>query len=240
MRSFLLPCTNAQIERTKYMLRLSFICIGLVVTFSGWPLYKFPILLAGTINITPVIFLIFIHAGLFILFKRVLYQIGLALAALLALATIFLGGTLGVVIGYMIEWFGSSEALIITQDNEFTLLDKFIGILTYIPFLIVCVLSIPFQKLETALIGRDKRNRLGNVYVIIFFRVIEHVIYVVLPRTLLFLKEEKAPLTLRQCKEKSVFQGLLVGVAIECIISAFEYLPSWVDELSALRSTKNA
>lgn len=213
----------------------AFICLTLAEAFNIWTLSNYSKHLSGNIDLTPVLYLAFVHIGLLLLFKKSYYVIGLMLAGILALTTIFLGGAIGVFVSSIAEFFGSSISL---EDNEYTLLDTFISILTHITFFVVYVLSIPFEKIEKGLRKIEKKTQFGNSYIILASRIVEHIIHTVIPRTIKFLKEEGVLNDIGKFRDKSFFNGLMVGVVAECIVSAFEFLPLWIDELTAMRRVR--
>lgn len=217
------------------MIRIPFIVFGFIMVFTEWPLREVTIIINETLNITPIIFLLLMHYCLYNLFSKALYKAGIMIAAVLTIMSIFIGGAIGQSIDV---FFGSGETQI-SNEYDLILLKKFVSIMTYIPFLVVCILSIPFKRIENYFLMIKGKKKIRSVYIIVSVRMVEHVIFVVLPRTLDFLREEDALSALKHRHSMSVLNVLMVGIVVEFIISAFEFLPIWIDELTAMEEVGN-
>jgi hypothetical protein len=176
----------------------------------------------------------------------------LAVAALISIPVVFVGGT----ISYLIFLLGMGY---VSGQSAYSphYLSICVTMLTVIPLALSLVGVVPFQRFEQNLL----QNRAGvtkpEKCILMFLRVFNHIVYYVIPNILETIREEghygkrmhNADLpdldtsgTGRSGSLKAKFTLLLksmIQMAVESICASIQYIPLWAVEISQLPDRKS-
>ena len=200
----------------------------------GWAAYFF---LANLIILA-------IHGGRF-------YANVLAVAALVSIPVVFVGGT----ISYLISLSGLGYA---AGQSAYSphYLSICVTMLTVIPLALSMMGAIPFQRFEQGLLQNSAGVSKFEKGILMFLRVFNHIVFFVIPNILETVREEgqyrkwiqhqgpeslKVSSTSKASMLKTRISALItdmVQLAVESICASIQYIPLWAVEISQLPDKK--
>lgn len=210
-------------------MRLLYTIFGLSYCFF-WPEWLFLYVSTVRVDFVQIYMLLVIYAGILYYYPRRAFVLGLAVAATIALASVLIGGQIGKTIISIFASIGLGK--IEEEAYEIYLFEKLLSIMIMIPFLTAVIVGLPFDRV-LARLSKYRESLLGAL-TILSIRLIEHVVFTVFPAIWkqvcegAFLKVSGITGFMRLAK------GALPTIVIELIVSSFETMPHWIDEITAV------
>jgi len=200
----------------------------------GWAAYFF------LVNITIFV----IHGGRF-------YANILAVAALISMPVVFVGGTIAFLIFLLGLGYDAGQAAYSPHYVSVS-----ITMLTVIPLALSLIGVVPFQRFEQRLLQNDAGVSKLEKCILMFLRVFNHIVYFVIPNILETVREEghyrswiknagRPSGDPESAKNSWVIKSKIltlikemVQLAVESICASIQFIPLWAVEISQL-PTKN-
>lgn len=222
-----------------------------VPAFIGYPVVLFDSEILQGLTYGWVVYFLFVHAMILAINARRFYANILAVAALISMPVVFVGGFISYIIYLLGIGYASGQS-----DYSPHYVSVCVTMLTVIPLALSMVSVVPFQRFEHKLL----QNRAGVTRlekgILMFLRVFNHIVYFVIPNILETIREERhyrkwmateAKISSQSSGRRAIgeiknkFLTLKTGMiqlAVEGICASIQYIPLWAVEISRLSDKK--
>ena len=238
--------------RISWKIKFILLAIISVPAFIGYPVVLFDSELLSGLTYGWVVYFFLVHAIIPAINGTRFYANVLAVAALISMPVVFVGGF----ICYLIFLLGIGYA---SGQSAYSphYVSVCVTMLTVIPLSLSMVGVVPFQRFEHKLLqhraGVTKREK----GILMFLRVFNHIIYFVIPDILETIREERhyRKWMATEVKTSSQFSGSrgilqiknkiltlktgMIQLAVEGICASIQYIPLWAVEISRLSDKKH-
>ena len=238
-----------------------FILIILAVpAFVGYPVVVFDSEIISGLTHGWIAYFFLVNIAIMSIHGRQFYVGILAVAALISMPVVFVGGT----IAYLIYLLGLGyEAGQVAYSPHYV--SVCITMLTVIPLALSLMAVVPFQRFEQKLLQNRNGVSKPEKCILMFLRVFNHIVYFVIPNILetireeghyrKYIKNEKMPAAYpagartdssgakKAWAIKSRLLHLIqemVQLAVESICASIQFIPLWALEISQLPNRSRA
>ena len=222
--------------------KLLLLAIGAIPAFTGFPVNRFVTMVVPGIQVSWVVYCIFVHAIVAATAGERAYRHTLAIAALVTLPVVFLGGSISFLISVVTT--GSLTGQAAYSPHYLSLC---MTMLTVVPLALAMVLVLPFSEFEQALLHRSLRGGSSGRSLLMGIRVFNHVAFSVIPGILEVIREEhllKLPGSAASSPKPGQAPGLfgkaaalvraLIHIGVDAICASVQYIPLWATEIAQL------
>jgi hypothetical protein len=215
-----------------------------IPAFSGYPLNSFPHTIVPGITLAAALYFAALNAIIRLIQGPRRYANIIAVAALITLPVVFVGGA----ISYLFYLTGVGGPDSDPYGFGAHYLALCLTMLTVIPLALSLVVSLPIHTMEADMLTPAKGVGRGQKKLLMALRVFNHIVYYVIPEILEVVREERrlrpvgggrAPSCLSDRMRLLAVGGRaligdLIQIAVEGICAAVQHIPLWAVEISQL------
>jgi len=224
-----------------------------VPAFTGYPVVSFDSEIISGLTYGWTAYFFLVNITIIAIHGRRFYASILAVAALISMPVVFVGGT----IAYFIYLVGLGYDAGQTAYSPHYV-SVCITMLTVIPLALSLIGVVPFQRFEQKLLQNTAGVSKLEKCILMFLRVFNHIVYFVIPNILETIREEghyrkwlknektvpgESASAKRTWIIKSRILALIqemVQLAVESICASIQFIPLWAVEISQLPTKKRA
>ena len=222
-----------------------------VPAFVGYPVVIFDSEIISGLTYGWVAYFFLVNATIFVIHGGRFYANILAVAALISMPVVFVGGTIAFLIFLLGLGYDAGQAAYSPHYVSVS-----ITMLTVIPLALSLIGVVPFQRFEQRLLQNDAGVSKLEKCILMFLRVFNHIVYFVIPNILETVREEghyrswiknagRPSGDPEGAKNRWVIKSKIltlikemVQLAVESICASIQFIPLWAVEISQL-PTKN-
>ncbi|UCG08950.1 MAG: hypothetical protein JSV83_10005 [Desulfobacterales bacterium] len=219
--------------------------------FIGYPVVLFDSELLSGLTYGWVVYFFLVHAIILAINGTRFYANILAVAALISMPVVFVGGFISYII--FLLGFGYTSGQSAYSPHYVSVC---VTMLTVIPLALSLVGLVPFQRFEHQLLQQRAGVSKLEKCILMFLRVFNHIVYFVIPNILETIREErhyrKWMIVERMRSSKPLGRNEIRGIkykiltlitdmiqlAVEGICASIQYIPLWAVEISRLSDKK--
>jgi hypothetical protein len=237
----------------SWKIKFLILAILAVPAFVGYPVVVFDSEIISGLTHGWSAYFFLVNIAIMSIHGRQFYAGILAVAALISMPVIFVGGT----IAYLIHLLGLGyEAGQVAYSPHYV--SVCITMLTVIPLALSLMAVVPFQRFEHKLLQNENGVSKPEKCILMFLRVFNHIVYFVIPNILETIREEghykkyikneklSADDPAGGKKARIIKSRLLyliqemVQLAVESICASIQFIPLWALEISQLPNKSRA
>ena len=237
----------------NWKLKFLFLVILAIPAFVGYPVTKFDAELLAGLSTGWIGYFLGVNGLILIIVGQAFWTNAVAIAALITLPMVYVGGT----ISYLIYLAGLGYE---SGQSAYSphYLSLCVTMLTVIPLALSLIAVVPFHDFEHHLLQHDKGVSKMEKFFLMFLRVFNHIVYFVIPNIIETMREEgqykrKVKNAVTGAAESSgdglvrtltlKITGLIrdmIQLGVEGICASIQYIPLWAVEISQLPGKKEA
>ena len=237
--------------RISWKIKFILLATVSIPAFIGYPVVMFDSQLLPGLTFGWVVYLGLVHVIIPTINGTRFYANILAVAALICLPVVFVGGF----ISYLIFLLGIGYA---SGQSAYSphYVSVCVTMLTVIPLALSLMGVVPFQRFEHKLLQHRAGVTKLEKGILMFLRVFNHIVYFVIPNILETIREERhyRKWMATKVKTPSQFSGRvemleikkkilslktgMIQLAVEGICASIQYIPLWAVEISRLADKK--
>ena len=221
--------------------------------FTGYPVVSFDSEIISGLSYGWTAYFFLVNISIIVIHGRRFYANILAVAALISMPVIFVGGTIAFLIYLLGLGYDTGQAAYSPHYVSVC-----ITMLTVIPLALSLIGVVPFQRFEQKLLQSSCGVTKFEKCLLMFLRVFNHIVYFVIPNILETIREEghyrkwlksekTAPGELGSRKRTRIIKSRIlaliqemVQLAVESICASIQFIPLWAVEISQLPNKKRA
>jgi hypothetical protein len=225
----------------KTLPRLLCLAVLAVPVFAGLSPFPAGIEIIPGLPWRPVLHVLLVLAGVACVCGRAFLANVVAVTALVIASVVYAGG----LVSWLLAMAGGNAAGVAGSMHGAHYVGLALNMLSVIPLALAIVAAIPFDRLERRLLRGTRGISSGEKYLLMFVRVFNHIVYVVIPNILEVMREEAL---LRAVSERvsrpvgrrgpgSLGRRLTAGmvqVGVGGICASLRFIPLWAREIDAL------
>ena len=225
----------------KTLPRLLCLTVLAVPVFAGLSPFPAGIEILPGVAWGPVLHVLLVLGGVACFCGRAFLGNVLAVTALVLSSVVFAGG----LVSWLLAMAGGNSAGVAGSIHGAHYVGLALNMLSVIPLALAIVAAIPFDRLEQRLLRGTRGISSGEKYLLMFVRVFNHIVYVVIPNILEVMREEAL---LRAVSERASRTGgprglrslgrrltaAMVQVGVSGICASLRFIPLWAREIDAL------
>ena len=237
----------------NWKIKFLILMIVAVPSFVGYPAVLFEAEIISGLTYGWVAYFFIVNLVIIAINGSRFYANLLAVAALISMPVVFVGGTIAFLIFLLGLGYDAGQAAYSPHYVSVCM-----TMLTVIPLALSLIGVVPFQRFEHKLLQSSSGVSKPEKCILMFLRVFNHIVYFVIPNILetmreeghyrQWLKNEKlAPAETGSLKKawiiKSRIPALLqemVQLAVESICASIQFIPLWAVEISQLPNKRRA
>lgn len=215
--------------------------IAAIPAFTGMPLNRFDQVILPGITWSWTFYWLGVNGLVRVLYGARLYGQFLAVATLVTVPVVCMGGLLSFVQALL-------QGDLAVRQTQFSIhyLRLCINMLTVMPLSIGLAAALPVTKVEQGLLARTQGVSAWEKHLLMTLRVFHHIVFGVIPNILEVVREErllapgKDPAGRRLPWSQRLRFTLknIIHVGVEGISAALQYIPLWAIEISRLPNRK--
>jgi len=222
--------------------KLLLLGVGAIPAFTGFPVNRFEVMVVPGIRVSWVAYAMLVHLLVAVAGGGRTYRHTLAIAAIVTLPVVFVGGLISYVIAVVTT--GSLTAQAAYSPHYLSLC---MTMLTVVPLALAMVLVLPFGQFEQALLQRSLGGGSAGRSLLMGTRVFNHVAFSVIPGILEVIREEHllarpgsrtSPSGQKRPSGPGRYVAALVRamihVGVDAICASVQYIPLWATEIAQL------
>jgi hypothetical protein len=231
----------------NWKLKFLFLVILAIPAFVGYPVTKFDAELLAGLSTGWIGYFLGVNGLILIIVGQAFWINAVAIAALITLPVVYVGGT----VSYLIYLAGMGYE---SGQSAYSphYLSLCVTMLTVIPLALSLIAVVPFHEFEHHLLQHDKGVSKMEKFFLMFLRVFNHIVYFVIPNIIETMREEgqykyrvKNTVTgPAQSSEGGLVRTLklkvtglirdMIQLGVEGICASIQYIPLWAVEISQL------
>ncbi len=224
-----------------------------VPAFTGYPVVSFDSEIISGLSYGWTAYFFLVNISIIVIHGKRFYANILAVAALISMPVIFVGGTIAFLIYLLGLGYDAGQAAYSPHYVSVC-----ITMLTVIPLALSLIAVVPFQRFEQKLLQSSSGVTKLEKCLLMFLRVFNHIVYFVIPNILETMREEghyrkwlksgkTAPGEPGSRKRARIIKSRIlaliqemVQLAVESICASIQFIPLWAVEISQLPNKKQA
>ena len=225
----------------KTLPRLLCLTVLAVPVFAGLSPFPAGIEILPGVAWGPVLHVLLVLGGVACVCGRAFLANVLAVTALVLSSVVYAGG----LVSWLLAMAGGNPPGVAGSLHGAHYVGLALNMLSVIPLALAIVASIPFDRLEQRLLRGTRGISSGEKYLLMFVRVFNHIVYVVIPNILEVMREEAL---LRAVSERASrptgprslgslgrrLTAAMVQVGVSGICASLRFIPLWAREIDAL------
>jgi hypothetical protein len=223
------------------LLRLLCLTVLAVPVFAGLSPFPAGIEILPGVAWGPVLHVLLVLGGVACVCGRAFLANVVAVTALVLSSVVYAGGLVSWLLAMVV---GNSPGVAGSLHGA-----HYVGLalnmLSVIPLALAIVAAIPFDRLEQRLLRGTRGISSGEKYLLMFVRVFNHIVYVVIPNILEVMREEALLRAVSESASRSAgarslgslgrrLTAAMVQVGVSGICASLRFIPLWAREIDAL------